>query len=65
MLKKPKFSLNSTLNSPLVPGREITIRQAVLNCAKLGRVHRRNLCRRLCMEWSEYLRLEAHALKAI
>ena len=44
-------------------GFPITVRQAILNCWKAGRSHRRRLSRRLGINWLVYLALESKVLK--
>ena len=58
------MGLGSILNKPLVAGKKITVKQAIINVSKLGRKHRRNLCRRIfdapfsSTDWKDYRELE-------
>lgn len=52
------MDLRKQLKQPLVPSKKITVGQAILNCSKLGRPFRRNLCRKLFLRWVEFKELE-------
>lgn len=56
------MSLKKLLKSPLNPHKKITIGQVILNCSKLGRPFRRNLCRKLLLSWAEFKELEEFCL---
>jgi hypothetical protein len=59
----PKVSIKRFLDSPLEPGKPITVRQAIIECNRLGRGFRRNLSRRLGITWGSFQNLEKEVVK--
>jgi len=59
------LTLKQELRLPLMPGKKITIGQAIINCNRLGRSYRRRLCRTLSLRWLEFCELEKYCLSGI